>query len=95
MNTKVMGGFARFVHVLELFMVSMVISIINLNNLFTIDRFKKDKYNEFISHHDEKQKFDFVWNRYFREVVTSGINWQAMNFIVTFGVSLLWELYGI
>ena len=69
-----MGVFLRFVNILELFMISMAISIINFNYLLI----SLKQCNAFISHQGQKQKVDFCFANF-------GVHEQALNFILTCG----------
>lgn len=70
-NTKILGVLANFVHISELFMISMAISIINLN--YFHDMFETDNVMHLFRITMKNKKLTFVSNRYFREVATFGI----------------------
>ena len=86
-----MGGFGRFVHVLELFY-----GYIQNELEMLIGKFETGSVMHLFRILMKNKKLSFVSNRYFLGgsllsggIVTFGIYWQALNFIVSFRVSLL------
>ena len=88
-----MGGFASFVHVSELFMVSMAISTINL--YYFTDKFETDNVMHLFRIIMKNKNSIFVSNHYFRrsdyfcDLLKSTEFYRYFRGVATFGGSLL------